>query len=106
MKAGNCDAMGQLLTPPSPSLLHSTRGYMPKVESPPHFDAEGIVAAVQEQDIGLRITTNNPERCRQILYKAAAKLGKRLHIYSYPKRPNSFALLKEARPQLKEESNG
>lgn len=68
---------------------------MPKVESPPHFDAEGIVAAVQQQDVGLRITTNDPERCRQILYKAASKLGVRLRILSYPKRPKSFALLKE-----------
>lgn len=71
---------------------------MPKAE--PHFDAEGIINAVHQQDVGLRVTTNNPTRFRQIMYQAAAKLAKRIHIYSYPARPNSFALLKEARPQL------
>lgn len=71
---------------------------MPKAE--PHFDAEAIVEAVHQQDVGLRITTNNPERFRQIMYRAAAKLGRRLHIYAYPKRPNSFALLKERRSNL------
>lgn len=68
---------------------------MPKAE--PHFDAEGIVTAVLQQDIGLRITTNNPVRFKQIIYKAASKLGQRIHIYSYPSRPNSLALLKNAR---------
>lgn len=75
---------------------------MPKVDLA--FDAEGIVEAVHQQDIGLRVTTNQPERFRQIMYKAAAKLGLRLHIYSYPRRPNSFALLREARNQ--ETANG
>lgn len=68
---------------------------MPKVDLA--FDAEGIVEAVHQQDVGLRVTTNNPERFRQIMYKAAASLGKRIHIYSYPRRPNSFALMREAR---------
>lgn len=67
---------------------------MPKVDPTAHFDAEGVVAAVQQQDIGIRVTTNNPERCRQMLYKAASRLGVRLAIYSYPRRPNSFALMK------------
>lgn len=67
---------------------------MPKAT--PHFDAEGIVEAVHAQDVGLRITTNNPTHFKQIMYKAAAKLNRRLHIYSYPRRPNSLALLKEA----------
>lgn len=76
---------------------------MPKAE--PHFDAEGVVEAVAAQEVGLRVTTNNPTQLKQILYKAAAKLGKRIHIYSYPKRPNSFALLREARPQLQQEQS-
>lgn len=76
---------------------------MPKAE--PHFDAEGMVEAVHQQDVGLRITTNNPTRFKQIMYKAAAKLGRRVHIYTYPTRPNSLALLKEARPNLSEESS-
>jgi hypothetical protein len=75
---------------------------VPKQDINPHFDAEAIVAAVHQQDVGLRITTNNPERCRAILYKAARTLGLRLHIYSYPRRPNSFALLKAARQNLAE----
>lgn len=70
---------------------------MPKQESAVHFDAEGIITAVHQQDIGLRITTNQPEQCRQLLYRAAARLGLKVHIYSYPRRPNSFALLKEER---------
>lgn len=80
---------------------------MPKVDSAhTPFDAEAIVEAVHAQDIGLRITSNNPERCRQILYKAASRLGLRLHIYAYPSRPNSFALLKEQRPQLESQPHG
>lgn len=76
---------------------------MPKAE--PHFDAEAIVEAVHAQDIGLRVTTNNPTLYKQIMYKAASKLGKRLHIYSYPQRPNSFALLKEARPAIEDKQD-
>ncbi len=75
---------------------------MPKAE--PHFDAEGIVKAVHQQDVGLRVSTNDKVGFRRILYKAAAKLGLRVHIYTYPARPNSFALLKEARPQLEQEA--
>jgi hypothetical protein len=67
---------------------------MPKQDAAAHFDAEGIVTAVHQQDIGLRVSSNNPERCRQLLYKAASRLGLRLHIYSIPRRPNAFALLK------------
>lgn len=70
---------------------------MPVAE--PHFDAEGIIASVHAQDVGLRVTTNNPERFKQIIYKAAAKLGKRVHIYTYPRSPNSFALLKNPHPK-------
>jgi hypothetical protein len=68
---------------------------MPKAE--PHFDAEALVLAVHQQDLGLRITTNNPSQFRQIVYKAARKLGRRVHIFSYgAKRPNSFALMHTA----------
>lgn len=76
---------------------------MPKAEA--HFDAAGILQAVYEQEVGLRVTTNNPSRFRQIMYKAARDAGKRLHLYTYPKRPNSFALMREARPSLKEETS-
>lgn len=60
-----------------------------------NFDAEGVIEAVHQQDIGLRITTNNPDSFKQLIYRAAAKLRLKVHIYSYPKRPNSLALLKE-----------
>ena len=73
---------------------------VPKIEQPNHFDAEGIVTAVHQQSIGLRVTTNQPEQFRQLIYKAASRLGLKVHVYSYPKRPNSFALLKQSRPQL------
>jgi hypothetical protein len=94
-------------------LLASPAGYSPFMlrggilvpKAEPHFDAEGIVQAVQAQDVGLRITTNNPTRFKQLIYKAAAKLGQRVHIYVYPRRPNALALLKEARPQLQESSD-
>lgn len=69
---------------------------MPKVDTPPHFDAEGIVTAVHQQSIGLRVTTNNGEQFRQLIYKAAAKLSLKTHVYSYPQRPNSFALIKDS----------
>lgn len=68
---------------------------MPKTETITNFDAEGVVEAVQQQDIGLRITTNNVESFKQIIYRAAAKMGQKIHIYSYPRRPNSLALMKE-----------
>ena len=67
---------------------------MPKVETPPQFDAEGIVLAVHQQDVGLRVTTNKPEQFRQLIYKAANKLGLKIHVYAYARRPNSFALMK------------
>jgi hypothetical protein len=69
---------------------------MPKADPDAHFDAEAIVDAVHQQDIGLRVTTNNPERFRQMIYKAANRIGRRVHIYCYPRRPNSFAIVKKA----------
>ena len=72
---------------------------MPKQTISPHFDPEGLVTAVHQQDIGLRISTNNIEGFRQIVYRAAAKLGLKVHIYTYPRRPKSLALLKEAMPR-------
>lgn len=65
---------------------------MPKAE--PHFDADGLIRAVHAHEIGLRITTNNPRIFKATVYKAARRLELPIHIYSFPKRPNSFALLK------------
>lgn len=69
---------------------------MPKVNPlSTAFDAEGIVESVHAQEIGLRVTTNNPDYFKQIMYRAASKVGKKLCIFSYPQRPNSLALLKK-----------
>lgn len=65
---------------------------MPKVDA--HFDADSLVRAVHAQTIGLRVTTNNPRIFKATIYKAARRLGLPTHIYSFPKAPNSFALLK------------
>lgn len=70
---------------------------MPKQDINPHFDPAGLILAVQEQDIGLRITTNDVEAFRQIVYREARKLNQPIHIYTYPRRPKSLALMKEAR---------
>lgn len=70
---------------------------MPKV--PLAFDADALIRDVHKQDIGLRITTNDPRICKATLYKRARALGLKLHIFSYPRRPNSFALLK-AKPNF------
>jgi len=66
---------------------------VPKAE--PHFDADALLRNVHQQDIGLRISTNHPANFRQIMYKAANRLGLRLHIYACPRAPNSLLLLKE-----------
>ena len=66
---------------------------MPKAE--PHFDADSLIRSVHAQDIGLRVTTNNPRIFRATVYKAARRLNLPLHIYAFPARPNSFALLKK-----------
>ena len=69
---------------------------MPKAE--PHFDAPALLEAVislERLALGLRITTNNPSRFKAIMYAAAGKADKKLHIYEVPGRPNSLALLKD-----------
>lgn len=67
---------------------------MPKAE--PHFDVAGLCAQVHEQDIGLRVTTNNPGGFRRVVYKhMRAHPEHKLHIYSAPGSSNSFFLLKQ-----------
>lgn len=65
---------------------------MPKVEA--HFDADSLVRAVHAEQLGLRVTSNNPRIFRATVYKAARRLQLPVHIYAIPCRPNSFALLK------------
>lgn len=70
---------------------------MPKAE--PHFDAEALIEAVHQQDIGLRVSTNDPKNFQQIVYKTARKLGKRIHIYASSRSKNLFSLLKSEAPK-------
>jgi hypothetical protein len=65
---------------------------VPKVEA--HFDADSLIRAVHADEIGLRISTNNPRIFKATLYTAARRLELPIHIYSIPQRPNAFALLK------------
>jgi len=44
------------------------------------------------------VTTNNPRIFKATIYKAARRLGLPVHIYSFPRRPKSFALLKRKMP--------
>lgn len=68
-----------------------------------HFDVEATLQAVQAQDLGLIVTTNNPKRCRELLYAAMrADESLRCFVYAIPRAPNSFMLLKKAAPGAEE----
>lgn len=67
---------------------------MPKTEA--HFDVPALLGAVQAQDVGLSVTTNNPPRFRAILYAAMrADESLRCFIYAKPNSPSGFYLLKQ-----------
>lgn len=69
---------------------------MPKAA--PHFDALALLRAVDQQPVGLKVTTNNPVRFREIMYKnmrAAEHL--RCRIYANPRSRVSFFLVKRDR---------
>lgn len=69
---------------------------MPKLPDPePHFDRLALLQAVHAQDIGLRVTTNNAEGFKRIMYQAMREHGLRIHIYSDPIAASSFYLLKQ-----------
>lgn len=62
-----------------------------------HFDCSALVAAVRQQPIGLRISTNHPEGFRRVLYLHLRKQGgggPRLHILQCPKSHNAFLLVR------------
>lgn len=72
---------------------------MPKLTSGPHFDAGAILEAVQQQDIGLAVSTNNPSRFRAILYAAMrAAPHLRCFVYADPRSAQRFALIKRQLP--------
>lgn len=75
---------------------------MPKKEQP-HFDVVAVLQAVAQQDVGLRISTNNPDGFRRILYAAMrANPALRCHAYVDPRTPAAFFLLKTALPSVTE----
>jgi len=67
---------------------------MPKAEQ--HFDAHALLTAVQQQDVGLRISTNDPTGFRRILYAAIRSAEHlRCYIYQDPSSRSAFLLLKK-----------
>lgn len=71
--------------------------------SNPHFDAGALLTAVQQQDVGLEVSTNNPAGFRRLLYahmRAAPAL--RCHVYQAPDSANKFWLCKSPAPEAQE----
>lgn len=66
---------------------------MPKADPCAHFDVHALLVAVHQQDIGIRITTNNPDRFKQLVYREARKAGLPIHIHSDPRAQKSFFLM-------------
>lgn len=64
----------------------------PRVE---HFDVQSLVQAVQEQRIGLRVSTNHPDGFRRVMYKYFRQTGQRLHILQNPESERMFELVKQ-----------
>jgi len=60
----------------------------------PHFDAEGLLAAVHAQPIGLRVSTNHPAGFRRLLYQASRrKPALRCQVLQCPHSANAFLLV-------------
>jgi len=60
----------------------------------PHFDAEALLAAVLEQPIGLRVSTNHPAGFRRLLYQASRrKPSLRCQVLQCPHSTNAFLLV-------------
>lgn len=74
---------------------------MPKQsQSIAHFDADALLQAVQEQDIGLQVQTNDNAGFLRIIYAhMQAKPQLRCYAYSVPQAPNAFFLLRQRAPQ-------
>lgn len=68
---------------------------MPKVPDP-HFDRQALLDAVNDQPIGLRVSTNHPEGFRRLMYLHMRKTGQKdaMRILQCPKSPNAFLLVK------------
>lgn len=60
----------------------------------PHFDAEALLAAVLEQPIGLRVSTNHPAGFRRLIYQASRrKPSLRCQVLQCPHSTNAFLLV-------------
>lgn len=71
-----------------------------------HFDCAALCREVQQQDIGLRINTNDPAGFRRVLYKhMRAHPADRIFIYQAADAPNALLLLNQQSPDLKEAEN-
>lgn len=63
---------------------------MPK--APPHFDAVALLGHVALQDVGLRVSTNNPKRFREIIY-ATMRTAPHLRCRVYADRRSKLSYL-------------
>lgn len=60
----------------------------------PHFDAVALLEAVQNQPIGLRVSTNHPAGFRRLIYQASRrKPALRCQVLQCPRSANAFLLV-------------
>lgn len=63
----------------------------------PHFDCAALCRNVLEQPIGLRVSTNNPEGFKRVLYKyMRLNPDHKIHIYEAADAPNALLLLNQS----------
>jgi hypothetical protein len=61
----------------------------------PHFDADALADAVNEQPIGLRVATNHPAGFRRLMYHAARRNpARRVQILQDPASATAFLLVR------------
>lgn len=66
-----------------------------------HFDCAALCKEVKQQDVGLRISTNDPKGFRRILYAYMRDHPEdAVHIYQTADAPNSLLLLNDPHPEL------
>lgn len=70
-------------------------------QAEPHFDCAGLLREVHSQELGLRISTNNPEGFKRVLYKHMRQHPAiRVHIFAAADAPNALLLLKKSPEEL------
>lgn len=71
-----------------------------------HFDAVALLNHVALQDVGLRVSTNDPANFRRILYETiSANPALRCFIYADPSSHSAFFLLKKRLEERMESSD-